>query len=70
MRSAKYGLVAEAGLAFLGLGDPSVQSWGMMLHYAQSYPAVYYTSVWSWWIGPPAICLMLLSLGFLSIGYS
>jgi len=29
-------MMSEAGLAFLGLGDPSTKSWGMILHYAQT----------------------------------
>ncbi len=70
VKSSSYALIAEAGLAFLGLGDPTAKSWGMMFHYVQSYPGIYYTNVWIWWFLPPAICLMLIILGLVFLGYS
>jgi len=70
VKSSSYALIAEAGLAFLGIGDPTVKSWGMMFHYVQSYPGIYYTNVWIWWFCPPAVCLMLIILGLLFLGYS
>jgi peptide/nickel transport system permease protein len=63
-------MMSEAGLAFLGLGDPSHKSWGMILHYAQTsggwyanmgYPA------W-WWIIPPGICVALTVASLVLIG--
>jgi ABC-type dipeptide/oligopeptide/nickel transport system permease subunit len=63
-------MMAEAGLAFLGLGDPSTKSWGMILHYAQTsggwyanmgYPA------W-WWIIPPGLCVALTVASLVLIG--
>jgi peptide/nickel transport system permease protein len=30
-------ILAEAGLSFLGLGDPTVASWGQMLNNAQQF---------------------------------
>ncbi|MCS7365902.1 MAG: ABC transporter permease [archaeon GB-1867-035] len=63
-------MMSEASLSFLGLGDPSQKSWGMMLHYAQTaggwwanmgYPA------W-WWIIPPGLCIALVVLGLMLIG--
>jgi ABC-type dipeptide/oligopeptide/nickel transport system permease subunit len=70
VKSSSYALIAEAGLAFLGIGDPTAKSWGMMFHYVQSYPGIYYTNVWIWWFLPPAICLMLIILGLVFLGYS
>lgn len=70
IRAARYAIITEAGLAFLGLGDPTIKSWGLMFHYGQAYPGIYYTQVWLWWLLPPALCLMILLLGFLLIGYS
>lgn len=32
-----YAIILEAGLSFLGLGDPSVMSWGYMLNNAQHF---------------------------------
>lgn len=63
-------MMAEAGLAFLGLGDPSNKSWGMILHYAETsggwyanmgYPA------W-WWIIPPGLCIALTVASLVLIG--
>ena len=70
IKSAGHALVAEAGLAFIGLGDPAVKSWGMMFYHVQSYPGIYYTDVWLWWFLPPALCLLLLLLGLLALQYS
>jgi len=70
VKSARYALIAEAGLAFLGIGDPTTKSWGMMFHYVRSHPGIYYTNIWIWWFCPPALCLMLIILGFLFLGYS
>lgn len=63
-------MMSEAGLAFLGLGDPSNKSWGMILHYAETsggwyanmgYPA------W-WWIIPPGLCIALTVASLVLIG--
>ena len=70
VKSARYALIAEAGLAFLGIGDPASKSWGMMFHYVQSHPGIYYTNIWIWWFCPPALCLILIILGLLFLGYS
>lgn len=32
-----YAVLLEAGLAFLGLGDPDIASWGQILHAGQNY---------------------------------
>ncbi|MCP4112474.1 MAG: ABC transporter permease [Desulfobacteraceae bacterium] len=70
VKSSSYAMIAEAGLAFLSIGDPTAKSWGMMFHHIHSYPGIYCSDVWIWWFCPPAICLMLCILGFLFIGYS
>jgi len=41
-----YALMAEAGLEFLGLGDPTIITWGTMLFWAQSNSAFI---VGAWW---------------------
>ncbi|NLD56823.1 MAG: ABC transporter permease [Methanomicrobiales archaeon] len=63
-----YAIMAEAGLAFLGLGDPTSKSWGMMLHYATSFRSIYFTPYWQWWLLPPLVALivLLLCLAFVS----
>jgi len=64
---ASYAIVAESGLAFLGLGDPTSKSWGMMLHYATSFRSIYFTPYWQWWLVPPlaALIFLLLCLAFI-----
>jgi len=59
-------IVTEAALSFLGLGDPFLQTWGKMLHDVQYYGAV---SEW-WWAIPPGLCIALLSMSFVFIGYA
>jgi peptide/nickel transport system permease protein len=44
--TALYAIGAQAGLEFLGLGDPTVVSWGTMLYWAQSSAAFI---VGAWW---------------------
>lgn len=61
-------ILAEAGLSFLGLGDPTHKSWGMMLYYAQQRNALL-LGLW-WWFLPPGLCIALLGTGFVLIGLS
>ncbi len=61
-------IVAEAALSFLGLGDPTVISWGRMLEEARSTGAV--TNLLWWWTVPPGISIALLSLSFILLGYA
>jgi len=56
----------EAGLSFLGLGDPIAPSWGKMLHYAQVYGA-FTRGLW-WWMLVPGLCIMSVSLATALIG--
>jgi len=66
---ASHAIVAEAGLAFLGLGDPTYISWGTILHHAFVFPALFLSDTWLWWALPPGICLsiLLLSFAFISL---
>lgn len=54
-------IVAQAGLAFFGLGDLSSINWGTMLYYAQNQDAVLYAA-W-WWILPPGVAIGALGIG-------
>jgi len=54
-------IVAQAGLAFFGLGDLSSINWGTMLYYAQAEDAVIYNA-W-WWIVPPGLAIAILGIG-------
>jgi peptide/nickel transport system permease protein len=61
-------VLAEVTLDFLGLGDITTISWGMMLHFALSNNAMY-RGAW-WWLVPPGVAIVLLVMGFTLIGYS
>ncbi|GAA4351782.1 ABC transporter permease [Angustibacter luteus] len=68
MGAATAAVGAEAGLAFLGLGDPSTVSWGTMLYFAENGSAML-TGQWIW-LFTPGICLALLitSLTLINFG--
>jgi peptide/nickel transport system permease protein len=57
----------EAGLAFLGISDPAMVSWGMMMRDALSFS---YLDVWQWWLLPTGIALSLTIVGLTFIGYA
>jgi peptide/nickel transport system permease protein len=67
--TAQSAIVTEASLSFLGLGDVSEISWGMMLHYAFQTESTFITSAWKWWVLPPTLCIALLILSFAFLGY-
>jgi peptide/nickel transport system permease protein len=59
-------ILAEAALSFLGLGDPSLPTWGQLLHEANTADAAS-RGIW-WWIIPPGLMIALTALGFFLIG--
>ena len=59
-------VLSEAGLAFLGLSDPRLISWGRMLHEAHSFGA-FTEGAW-WLILPPGLGIVALCLIFMDIG--
>ena len=67
MGAATAAVGAEAGLAFLGLGDPSTVSWGTMLYFAEN--GAMRPGQWIW-LFAPGICLALLitSLTLINFG--
>jgi peptide/nickel transport system permease protein len=56
----------EAGLAFLGISDPTQVSWGMMMRDALSFS---YLNVWQWWLLPIGIALSLTIVGLTFVGH-
>ncbi len=60
------GILTEAGVSFIGLGDPSQVSWGTMLQTAHTYNAMYHQT-W-WWFIPPGICIALVVISGFLIG--
>ncbi len=67
---ARQAVLAEAGLGFLGLEDPTTKSWGMMLSYAFNHEATFISDAWHWTVLPPTIVLSLfvLSLSLIAVG--
>ncbi|MFI1419035.1 ABC transporter permease [Streptomyces sp. NPDC020731] len=59
-------ILAEATLAFLGLGDPTVVSWGGLLQDAREAGAI---SAGHWWyLVPPGIAIAVVALAFTLCG--
>ncbi len=65
---AATAIVTETTLSFLGLGDPTQASWGMMLHYAFESGAA--SSNAYWYYLPPGLCVVLVVLSFALMGYA
>jgi len=61
-------IMAEAGLSFLGLGDPTLRTWGMTLSHARGYAALWISDVWTWWVLPPGIAIAAVCLSLVMIG--
>ncbi|MCS0636506.1 ABC transporter permease [Streptomyces sp. LP05-1] len=59
-------ILTEATLAFLGLGDPTVVSWGGMLQDAREAGAV--SSGHWWYLAPPGIAVAVVALAFTLCG--
>jgi ABC-type dipeptide/oligopeptide/nickel transport system permease subunit len=64
--SVPSAILSEAALSYLGLFDPNVFSWGRMLNEAFSQNGI---EKW-WWTVPPGVCIALVSLSFVLLGYS
>ena len=64
--SVPAAITTEAGLSFLGLGDPTYPTWGQILHDANSFGAAA-RGLW-WWILPPGIMIAITGLAFVFIG--
>jgi peptide/nickel transport system permease protein len=56
-------ILAEAGLAFLGLGDPSLPTWGQVLQDGFQTGAVF-LGYW-WWVVAPGVLIAITSLTFM-----
>lgn len=58
-------ILAESSLAFLGLGDPMLVSWGMMLNFA--FERAVSRQAW-WFLLPPGLAIVWVSLSLILIG--
>lgn len=66
--AAGRAVLFEAGLAFLGIGSSSRMSWGTTINNARRSVGIFYTNIWTWWMLPPVLALMLLLLGITFVG--
>jgi peptide/nickel transport system permease protein len=58
-------IIAESTLSFLGLGDPTLISWGMMLNFA--FERAVSRQAW-WFLLPPGFAIVWVSLAIILIG--
>jgi oligopeptide/dipeptide ABC transporter ATP-binding protein len=66
--SAVFAVLTAAGLQFVGLGDPSSQSWGTMLYWAQNNEAL--GAGMPLWAIMPGVCIALLGGAFAFLSYA
>jgi peptide/nickel transport system permease protein len=60
-----WAIAAQASLAFLGFGDPTMTSWGRMLR--QVFESGNIRIAW-WWVFPPAIAIAAVTTSVFLIG--
>jgi peptide/nickel transport system permease protein len=58
----------EASLAILGLGDPTLPTWGKMIQDSESQGALF--QGWYYWVLEPSALLMVTGLAFSVVGYA
>jgi peptide/nickel transport system permease protein len=65
--AATGAVLAEAGLEFLGLGNPATVSWGTMLYWAQTYNVL----AQGQWAGifAPGLCIAVLATAFALLNF-
>lgn len=68
IRLSSMAIVTEAGLAFLGLGDPTSRSWGLIINHALNFKGIYFTPFWKWWLFYPLLFLTLLVTSLALLG--
>jgi peptide/nickel transport system permease protein len=58
-------IISESSLSFLGLGDPLLVSWGMMLNFA--FERAISRMAW-WFLLPPGFAIVWVSVGLIMMG--
>jgi peptide/nickel transport system permease protein len=66
--AAVFAVLTAAGLQFVGLGDPTAQSWGTMLYWAQNGEAL--SAGAPLWAIVPGLCIALLGGAFAFLNYA
>jgi len=67
---AGLSVAIEAGLAFLGLGDPTAVSWGAEISRAVGNPQILIDLLWLRWLVPTGLALTFAVVGFTLVGVS
>jgi peptide/nickel transport system permease protein len=67
IQDARRAVFMEAGLSFLGISDPSMLSWGIMIQHALKFT---YLNVWQWWLLPPGFALSLTIMSLTFMGFA
>ena len=68
LTNALYAVLFSSGLQFIGLGNPSVTSWGTMLYWAENNEA--FQTGQTLWIIVPGLCIVALGAGFALLNYA
>jgi len=61
-------IVYESSVSLLGLGDPSIVTWGQILYAAQQGSAIL-NGLW-WWIIPPGLLIAVMGMTFAFLGFA
>ncbi|MFP3898924.1 MAG: ABC transporter permease [Dehalococcoidia bacterium] len=67
IHGVRRAIFMEAGLAFLGISDPRVVSWGTMMRDAMKFS---YLNVWQWWLVPAGVALSLTIIGLTFVSHT
>ena len=68
LTNALYAVLFSSSLQFIGLGDPSVTSWGTMLYWAENNEA--FQTGQGLWIIVPGLCIVALGAAFALLNYA
>jgi peptide/nickel transport system permease protein len=68
LTNALYAVLFSSSLQFIGLGNPSVTSWGTMLYWAQNSEA--FQTGQALWIIVPGLCIVALGAAFALLNYA
>jgi peptide/nickel transport system permease protein len=68
LTNALYAVLFSSSLQFIGLGNPSVTSWGTMLYWAENNEA--FQTGLPLWIIVPGLCIIALGAAFALLNYA
>jgi peptide/nickel transport system permease protein len=68
MLTVATAMISEASLSFLGLGDPSMKSWGLMINFALIKGGLV-NEMW-WWYLPPGLCIIIFVYSIVHLSFS